>query len=52
MRLELTCLCGARLGLTVEYASQIRVEREAFDVAHEVCRESGRPLVLWGGDQA
>lgn len=42
MTLELECCCGARLRLTADavYSSRFEREREAFDQAHAVCRQT------------
>lgn len=42
--LTLTCPCGAQLTYASSYGSDVRVEREAFDKAHAVCREARADL--------
>lgn len=47
--ITVTCLCGAKLTYTGAYPS---TQVFKFYAAHQVCLDRGRPLVMWGGDQA
>lgn len=52
--IDIACCCGSKLQLVLTefQTGTLKREREAFDAAHQICRERERPLVMWGGDQA